>query len=69
MTTGMTFEAVQRLAHNLGVSLRQAVVQTPTPSLVSRQLMGVKSLFPGPGPVLAIESQESTSIGSPLPDQ
>jgi hypothetical protein len=29
LTPGMTFETVQRLAHNLGVSLRQAVAQPP----------------------------------------
>jgi hypothetical protein len=65
----MTFESVQQLAHNLVVSLMQAVAQTPTPSVVSRKPTGVKSILPRPGSVLAIESQESTSIGSTLPDQ
>jgi hypothetical protein len=69
LTPGMTFETVQRLAHNLGVSLRQAVAQSLTSSVISRQPSGVKSLLPRPGSVLAIESQESTSIGSPPPDQ
>jgi hypothetical protein len=55
LTSGMKFETVHRLAHNLGVYLRQAVAQTPTPSLVSRQPMGVKSLLPRPGSVLDIE--------------
>jgi hypothetical protein len=37
--------------------------------VVKRQPSGVKSLITRPESVLAIESQESTSIGSPLPDQ
>jgi hypothetical protein len=69
LTPGMTFETVQRLAHNLGVSLRQAVAQPPAPSVVSRQLSGVKSLLPRLGSVLAMESQESSSIGVPPSDQ
>jgi hypothetical protein len=69
LAPGMTFETVKHLAHNLGVSLRQAVVRPPTPSVVSRQPAGVKYLLPRPGSVLGIESQESLSIGSPLPDQ
>jgi hypothetical protein len=40
LTTGKTFETVQRLAHNLGVSLRQAVAQPLTFSVVSRQPSG-----------------------------
>jgi hypothetical protein len=40
LTPGMTFETVQRFAHNMSVSLRQAVAKTPTPSLVSRQPSG-----------------------------
>jgi hypothetical protein len=40
LTTGMTFETVQRLAHNFGVSLRQAVAQPLTSSLVSRKTSG-----------------------------
>jgi hypothetical protein len=69
LTPRMTFEAVQMLAHNLGVSLRQAVAQPLTSSLVSKQPSGVKSLRPRPGSVLAIESQESRSIGSSPPYQ
>jgi hypothetical protein len=65
----MTFETVQRLAYNLGVSLRQAVAQPLTSSVVSKQASGVKSILPHLMSVLTIESQESTSIGSPLPDQ
>jgi hypothetical protein len=69
LTTGMKFETVRRLAHNLGVSLRQTVAQPLTSSVVSRQPSGVKYLLPRPGSVLTIESQESTSIGFPPPDQ
>jgi hypothetical protein len=69
LTPGIALETVQRLVHNLGVSLRQAVAQTPTPSVFSRPPSGVKSLLLLQGSVLAIESQESTSVGSPLPDQ
>jgi hypothetical protein len=65
LTPGMTFETVQRLAHNLGVYLRQAVAQPPAASAVSRQPSGVKSLLPRPGSVLVMESQESSSIGVP----
>jgi hypothetical protein len=69
LTPGMTFETVQRLAHNLGVSLRQAVAQHPAPSVVSRQPAGVKSLLPRQGSVLATESPESSSIGVPPSNQ
>jgi hypothetical protein len=55
LTPGMTFEVVQRLAHNLGVSLRQAVAQPLTSSVVRRQPSGVKSLLPRPASVLAID--------------
>jgi hypothetical protein len=65
LNPGMTFENVQRLAHNLGVSLRQAVAQPLTSSVDRRQPSRVKYLLPRPGSVLEIESQESTSIGSP----
>jgi hypothetical protein len=65
LTPGMTFETVQRLAHNLGISLRQAVAQPVVSSLASRQPMGVKSLLPGPGSVHAVESPESSSVGVP----
>jgi hypothetical protein len=65
LTSGMTFETVQRLSHNLGVSRRQAVAQPLTFSVNRRQPSRVKSLLSRPGSVLAIESQESTSIGSP----
>jgi hypothetical protein len=54
LTPGMTFETVQRLAHNLGVSLKQAVAQPLTSSVISKQTSGVKSLLPRPGSVLAI---------------
>jgi hypothetical protein len=69
LTPGMTFETVQRLAHNFGLSLRQVVAQPLTSSVVGRKPSEVKYLLPRPGSVLAIESQESTSIGSPFPDQ
>jgi hypothetical protein len=69
LTPGMTFDTVQRLAHNLRVSLRKDLAQPLTSPVVSRQPSGVKSLLPRPGSVLAIESQESTSIGSSPPDQ
>jgi hypothetical protein len=41
LTPEMTFETVQRLNHNLGVSLRQAVAKPLTSSVVSRQPSGV----------------------------
>jgi hypothetical protein len=65
LTPGMTFETVQRSAHNLGISLRQAVAQPVVSSLASRQPMGVKSLITRPVSVHAVESPESSSIGIP----
>jgi hypothetical protein len=62
---GMSFETVQRLAHNLGVSLRQAVAQPETPSVGAMTPFGVRVLLPHSGSVLADESQESSSVGVP----
>jgi hypothetical protein len=68
LTPGMSFETVQRLAHNLGVSLRQAVAQPQAQSQGVKHPFGVKALLPRPGSVLAVESQESSSIGVPPSD-
>jgi hypothetical protein len=65
LTPGMKFETVQRLAHNLGISLRQAIAQPVAPSVVNRHPLGVKLLIPRPWSVLAVESPESSSVGVP----
>jgi hypothetical protein len=62
LTPGMTFETVQRLAHNLGVSLRQAVAQPLTPFVVSRKTSGVKVLLP----VRGLSSRSSPKNRRPL---
>jgi hypothetical protein len=50
LNPGMPFDTVHRLAHNLGVSLRQAVAQTPTPSVIIRQHSGLRNYSPVQGP-------------------
>jgi hypothetical protein len=45
LTPGMSFETVQRLAHNLGVSLRQTIEQSTTPT-PPKYPPGVKGLLP-----------------------
>jgi hypothetical protein len=45
LTPGMSFETVQRLAHNLGVSLRQTIEQSTT-QVPPKYPPGVKGVFP-----------------------
>jgi hypothetical protein len=60
---GMSFETVQRLAHNLCVTLRHAVAQPQTKSVGTKTPFGVRTLIPSSGSVLVVESQESSSVG------
>jgi hypothetical protein len=57
LTPGMSFETVQRLTHNLGVSLRQAMGQHQTTSIGTKTPFGIWALLPRSGSVLAVESQ------------
>jgi hypothetical protein len=68
LTPGMSFETGQRLADNLGVSIRQAVAQPQTPSFGTKTPFGVRALLPRSGSVLAVESQESSSVRVPPSD-
>jgi hypothetical protein len=60
LTPDMTFENVQRLAHNLGISLRQIIHQSsqPTPKVTPPKYpSGVKAFLPRSGSVHAVDSE------------
>jgi hypothetical protein len=60
LTPDMTFEHVQRLAHNLGISLRQTIQQSsqPTPKVTPPKYpSGVKAFLPRSGSVHTVDSE------------
>ena len=61
LTPGMSFETVQRHAHNLGVSLRQTIQQSVTP-LTPKFPPGVKGLLPRGVSVQSVNSTETADL-------
>ena len=61
LTPGMSFETVQRHAHNLGVSLRQTIQQS-VPPLTPKFPPGVKGLLPRGVSVQSVNSTETADL-------
>ena len=61
LTPGMSFETVQRHAHNLGVSLRQTIQQSVSP-LTPKFPPGVKGLLPRGVSVQSVNSTETADL-------
>lgn len=64
LTPGMSFETVQRHAHNLGVSLRQTIQQS-VPPVTPKFPPGVKGLLPRGGSVQSVNSTETADLEEP----
>jgi hypothetical protein len=64
LTPGMSFETVQRHAHNLGVSLRQTIQQS-VPPVTQKFPPGVKGLLPRGGSVQSVNSTETANLEDP----
>jgi hypothetical protein len=60
----MSFETVQRHAHNLGVSLRQPIQQSAQP-VTGKVPPGVKRLLPRGGSVRSVNSTETADLEDP----
>ena len=61
LTPGMSFETVQRHAHNLGVSLRQTIQQS-VPPFTPKFPPGVKGLLPRGVSVQSVNSTETADL-------
>jgi hypothetical protein len=64
LTPGMSFETVQRHAHNLWVSLRQTIQQSAKP-VTHKFPPGVKVLLPRGGSVQSVNSTETAVLEDP----
>jgi hypothetical protein len=57
LTPSLSFEEVQRLAHNLGISLRQTMLQFSQGGVKPKLPPGVKPLLPRPSTVSTVETE------------
>jgi hypothetical protein len=57
ITPDMTFETIQMLAHNLGISLRQTIQQSSPKVTPPQYPSGIKALFTHSGSVHAVDSE------------
>jgi hypothetical protein len=62
VTPGMSFDQVQRMAHNLGTSLRQTVAQVPRVKVIKTTAWVKPLLARGNSPLLVVEDEESENV-------